>query len=234
MAGLALAGLLPVTRGGPDQAGREDARAVAGHEDLRERIRGMREGVRDVPLPFVIEALSGHRVLPWDGGQRDRLVAVAAAVRTSINRSGIAARRPNEAGNLVEEHVLAALVAAGFRAGRPAGPSGRTRAAGYPDVEAEIEGSSFYVEVKTYSGTTEDSTQRTFYLSPSDDFKVTRDAHHLLLAVELTAAPDGVHRAGAVRWLDLSRLQCDLKYEFNASNRDLYAPASGLVIIEEP
>ena len=39
-------------------------------------------------------------------------------------------------------------------------------------------------------------------------------------------------RIEGVRWLDLSGLRCDLKYEFNASNRDLYGRASGLVVAE--
>ena len=103
---------------------------------VRERIRGMVEGVRDVPLPVVIKALSGHTVVPWREQQRDALERIARAVRDSINRGGITSARINEAGNVVENHVSAALVAHGFTAHRPVAPSGRARAAGYPDLEA--------------------------------------------------------------------------------------------------
>jgi hypothetical protein len=193
--------------------------------ELRQRVRELRDGLRDVPLPLIIEEFSGYAVRPWQGEYRDQLAAVGDDVLAAVNRGGLASDRVNEAGNAVEEVVLAALRARWFRASRPAGPSGRAHVAGYPD--------DFYVEVKTYSATTKDSTQRTFYLSPGADFKVTRDAIHLLIAVQLEQTSDRRYRATSVRWLDLSRLRCDLKHEFNANNRDLYRPESGLVIIEK-
>jgi hypothetical protein len=215
-------------------AAERDAVASGDEVSLRQRVRDLREGLRDVPLPVIVEALSGHHVLPWTGESRERLTAVANDVLAAVNATDLTAARVNEAGNAVETHVQAALAARGFQAGRPAGPSGRTHAAGYPDLEAVAidGGAAFYIEVKTYNASTEDSTQRTFYLSPSADFKVTRDAFHLLIAVQLEKVSDDVYRAASVRWLDLSRLRCDLKHEFNASNRDMYRPDAGLIVIE--
>lgn len=215
-------------------AAEPDATSSRDEAALRQRVRDLREGLRDVPLPVIVEALSGHHVLSWAGESRERLTAVANDVLAAVNAADLTAARVNEAGNAVEAHVQAALAARGFRAGRPAGPSGRAHAAGYPDLEAIASegGDAFYIEVKTYHASTEDSTQRTFYLSPSADFKVTRDAFHLLIAVQLENVGDDVYRAASVRWLDLSRLRCDLKHEFNASNRDMYHPDSGLIVIE--
>ncbi|MGH8018674.1 MAG: hypothetical protein ACREIA_10330 [Opitutaceae bacterium] len=204
---------------------------VAG-PSMRERIQDMIHGVRDVPLPVIVEALSGHAVLPWQGEQKEALAQVAGEVLATINKGGVLANRVNEAGNAAEKFVQEALRANGFEAGRPLAPSGRARAAGYPDVEASRGEDAFYMEVKVCSSRTENSTQRTFYLSPSADFKVTRDAHHLLIAIELAPAVKGLYRARSVRWLDLSRLVCDLKYEFNASNRDMYDPDASLIILE--
>jgi hypothetical protein len=214
---------------GAEQSGLEEVAA-------RQRIRELRAELRDVPLPWIIEEWSGHRVLAWAGEHRAELTAVAAEVVAAVNRDDVVAARANEAGNAVENYVIAALAAHGFRAGRPAGPSGRMHAAGYPDVEAvaENDGEAFYVEVKTFSAATGDSAQRTFYLSPSADFKVTRDAHHLLIAIELEHDSSGHFRALGAKWLDLSRLRCDLKPEFNASNRDLYRSEAGLTVIEVP
>jgi len=203
-------------------------------QEMRERIRGMMEGVKDVPLPVIVEALTGHRVRPWEGEAREPLVAAADRIKRLIEEGRIEAARMNEAGNKVENVVLEALRAGGFDATRAKTASGRTRTTGYPDLEATIDGTAFYIEVKTFSAATIDSTQRSFYLSPSTDFKVTRDAVHVLVAVELVPGPNGVYRAQSVRWLDLSGLRCDLKYEFNASNRDLYRRESGLVIAEFP
>lgn len=209
------------------------ARANAGEPDLIDRIHAMNQDVRDVPLPLIIKAVSGTKVIPWEGQDRETLRDVARLVYSSFNADHVTARRVNEVGNKVEDYVLEALRREGFEAGRPVDRFGHARAAGYPDIEASREGKPFYIEVKVFSASTEDSTQRSFYLSPSAEFKVTHDAHHLLIAVEVTHQEDGYYRAESVRWLDLSRLRCDLKYEFNASNRDLYSSEAGLVIIED-
>jgi len=211
--------------------GRAQEIAAPSDAELRQRVRDLVHGMADVPLPLIIDALTGREVLSWSGEDAAPLKSTAAAVLARINSAGIEARRVNEAGNVVERHVLAGLEENGFAAGRPAGASGRVSAAGYPDLEATHDGRHYYVEVKSFSSSTIDSTQRTFYLSPSTDFKVTRDAVHLLIAVELVAEQAGCYRAQSVRWLDLSRLRCDLKHEFNASNRDLYDPAQQLEIM---
>lgn len=216
--------VFPVIRGA-------EATAVVADAALRQRVPDLVHGMEDVPLPLIIDALTGHEVLPWSGEDSALLTATAADVLKRISAEGIEASRVNEAGNIVERCVLAALRENGFEAGRPAGPSGRVRAAGYPDLEAIRGDHHYYVEVKSFGGATINSTQRTFYLSPSTDFKVTRDAFHLLIAVELVEASADHYRAQSVRWLDLSRLRCDLKHEFNASNRDLYDPAQGLEIL---
>lgn len=208
--------------------------AVAPPMEMRERIRDMVGGIKDVPLPVIVEAITEHRVLPWQGQARETLAAIARRIEQLIEEGEIEAARMNEAGNRVENVVIEAMQGLGLQAGRAKTESGRTRTSGYPDLEVEIEGTSFYVEVKAFSAATVDSTQRSFYLSPSTDFKVARDAIHLLVAVELTPGTKGSYRAESVRWLDLSGLRCDLKYEFNASNRDLYRRESGLVIVELP
>lgn len=201
---------------------------------LKQRIREMVIGVKDVPLPVIIDALAGRRVVPWRGESRGTLLAAAEKIEALIAADGIEAARVNEAGNRVENIVIEALQSLGVQARRPRAESGRARSTGYPDLEAEIGGIGFYIEVKTFSASTVDSSQRSFYLSPSSDFKVTRDAVHLLVAVELSPGSGGLYRAHSVRWLDLSGLRCDLKYEFSASNRDLYRRESGLVVVELP
>jgi len=227
--GLLTASIL-ATLGLPSVESAEEATAPT-EAELRQRVRDLVHGMENVPLPLIIDALTGREVLPWAGEDSARLASVATDVLARINAEEIEAGRVNEAGNIVERYVLAALTENGFKAGRPAGPSGRARAAGYPDLEAIHEGRNYYVEVKSFSPSTISSTQRTFYLSPSTDFKVTRDAFHLLIAVELFEVRPDHYRAQSVRWLDLSRLHCDLKHEFNASNRDLYDPAQDLEIM---
>lgn len=208
--------------------------ATAADVELRDRIRGMVHGIEDVPLPVIIEALSGHRVIPWRGESRALLESTAGRIPRLIEEARIETARMNEAGNRVEDIVIHALREFGATIARPRAASGRVRSSGYPDLEAVIEGRACYIEVKTFSAATIDSSQRSFYLSPSTDFKVTHDALHLLVAVELSPGPSGAYQARSVRWLDLSGLRCDLKYEFNASNRDLYRGSSELVILDVP
>jgi hypothetical protein len=82
-----------------------------------------------------------------------------------------------------------------------------------------------YLELKTYSADTANTTQRSFYFSPSENPKVTHDALHLLLAYELEQSTNGNRPTfRPVRWklITLQDLEVDLKFEFNQSNRGLY------------
>ena len=197
-------------------------------------IQTWRQSPERLPLETVIEALSGCRVLDWQGEEQQGLAEVADAILHEVRAAPLSAARPNEIGNRLEEVVSAAIDEIGWQVGRPAGLSGRRRSAGYPDLEFTAGGRAFYLEVKAFSSGTERSTQRTFYLSPSDDFKVTRDAFHLLLACEIVPVGEDTYSLRSVKWLDLRNLEVRLKHEFNASNRDLYSDENGLVILEKP
>ncbi|MFP4283118.1 MAG: hypothetical protein ACLFU2_10885 [Opitutales bacterium] len=189
----------------------------------------------DGPLHEVIPALFGAEavVQPYRGEQRPALAAAAHHALETIRAKGVTAGRPNEVGHAVEELLLEALRAAGFTVDRPLARSGRRRAAGYPDLEMTREGDRFYVEVKTYHPRTENSTQRTFYLSPSGDPKVTQPAIHLLFAFAMLPDVDepGRYRAESMRVLDLHDLEVQLKFEYNAGNDDLYGAEAGLEVL---
>lgn len=185
------------------------------------------------PLHNVIERLFGQPVRDHRNEAGEALEAAAIAALRAINREGVTAGRVNEVGNAVEPFVIAALRSHGFAAGIPVTRSGRHQAAGYPDVAARRGGNAFYLEVKTYNPANEDTTQRSFYLSPSDDPKVTEPAFHLLIGFAMEPVGDGRYLARSVRLLDLFELPLNLKLEFNASNRDLYGPEPGLEIFSE-
>jgi hypothetical protein len=70
-----------------------------------------------------------------------------------------------------------------------------------------------------------DTSFRSFYFSPSEDPKITRDAFHLLMSFELdTAERKGTRAFIPVSWqiYTLDKLLIQVKHEFNASNRELY------------
>jgi hypothetical protein len=186
---------------------------------------------RDYPFAEVIEKTTGHKVLAFDGANEQhaallqRLRAAAAAAARSAREAGIDRARANEVGNAIEPHALRALMAAGRGARRPETPTGRALAAGYPDLELGTT-PPCYLELKTFNARTADSTQRTFYYSPSEVTKVTRDALHLLLAFEIGQQTEGDRiRPVPVRFklVSLHDLKVRLKVEYNQGNRGLYA-----------
>ena len=67
------------------------------------------------------------------------------------------------------------------------------------------------------------TTQRSFYLSPSEDAKITQNAHHLLAGFEIENNGNLYHPVGFII-ADLYGLECDMKSEFNSDNKRLYSP----------
>jgi len=182
------------------------------------------------PLHEVIQQLYGETVLPYDRSQSEWLEVALEDALERINAEGVTAPRVNEVGNAVEDVVCEALRRAGFEADRPMTRSGHRRAAGYPDIEASRGEDAFYFEIKTYHPSTEDSSQRTFYLSPSDDPKVTHPAFHLVIAFAMEEREPDRYFARRVRVVDLHDLPVKLKLEYNANNRNLYGNEAAQVL----
>lgn len=210
------------------------AGAAAETNALVPRLQQLTQRTRDLPFAEVLLATTGRRLLPLDTNApaHARLHAAlrqaAAEAGAAARQAGLRAARANEAGNQMEAFVKAALKSAGLEARTPVRASGGAQVVGYPDVEIAGE-PHCYLELKTYSATTANTTQRSFYFSPSDNPKITRDAVHLLLAFELERTErDGQTVFVPVAWklVSLEQLRVDLKFEFNQSNRGLYGPAN--------
>ena len=185
---------------------------------------------RRLPFQTVIAATTGHRVLHFDTNNpahlelSRRILRAAALAGARAQKEGIATARANEAGNHIEPFVRAALRETGLGAQVPVTAAGRAQVAGYPDIEI-TNAPACYLELKTYNAATVNTSQRSFYYSPSAHSKVTRDALHLLLAYELEKQTrDGQTVFRPVHWklITLEDLEVDLKFEFNQSNRGLY------------
>ncbi len=196
-------------------------------------IRKFLQPLNDIPYSVAIKALTGCEVLSFDLSYKENkellhlLKKAAQKAGERARQEGIRASRPNEAGNYIEVFVIEALKEVGLEADRPRTRSGKRKVVGYPDIEViDKSGRVVYLDCKTYSPTTMNQTFRTFYFSPSEDPKITRDAFHLLLSFELVEQEiDGQTLFIPVSWqlYTLEKLKVQVKHEFNASNRDIYS-----------
>ncbi|MDP2752695.1 MAG: hypothetical protein Q8O31_08855 [Rhodocyclaceae bacterium] len=194
---------------------------------------------KGVPFNLVIEAMTGHRVIEFNVGNAahrrimDTLIDAAKIAALEMNKQGIASKRVNEVGNKIEPFVRDAISRiSGCQAAVPSTSTGKRKSAGYPDIEANIHGDICYVECKTFHADNVATTQRSFYFSPSDEFKVTRDALHFILSFEMY--PTKVDfRTSAFKLLTLESLSLDVKHEFNSDNRRLYSGKDGTRLLHE-
>lgn len=202
-------------------------------KQLETIIKQMLVRLTGIPLNLVIETISGFKVMPFDrNDNKDRvvlgkLIEVCDEAGRNINVKGINRSRANEVGNDIESFVKDALNAKGYTAYSPTTRSGGRKTVGYPDIEFIDEfGRANYLECKTFNIANIRTTLRSFYLSPSDDFKITKDAHHFVVSFEIyveTEAGSNIFRCKSWKILSIESLLVDVKYEFNSDNARLYA-----------
>lgn len=204
-------------------------------ELLEAALAQLLQPLKNIPFSTVVRSLSGHSIMPVDctdpadAALIETLSQAARLCGEAVRQKPILRPRPNEVGNDIEPYVMRAVAAAGLRCERPTTAGGLLKATGYPDILVyDDAGRPSYLECKIYSPDTANTSMRSFYLSPSDDFKVCHEARHLLMAFEMRARPtpnsiDSEYTAVAFKLVDLNDLLCDVKYEFNSDNRRLYA-----------
>ncbi len=183
--------------------------------------------MKGIPFEVIIKALcdvSVERFNLQEHGNQETLERIVGAMRQvcqTVQRSPIERSRPNEVGNDMEHFVIDALTEADLVAAPPRTKDGKGKSTGYPDVKIETEGVPIYLEVKTYAAKNHKTTQRSFYLSPSENPKVSEDAFHLLVGFEIERNGN-FFTPVAFEIVDLYGLDCDMKTEFNSDNKRLY------------
>jgi hypothetical protein len=183
------------------------------------------------PFYQVIEKLYGYRVLPLPEAGRPALLAALKPafelVCQTVAARPISRERPNEVGNDMEPFVRDALNSSGFQARAPRTKSGGGKSTGYPDLDViwpgneSYPGTEFYLEIKTYAAKNKYTTQRSFYLSPAADPKITRASIHLAVGFEIERQGNSYWPVG-FELVDVYDLPCDLKQEYNSDNKRLY------------
>jgi len=204
-------------------------------DELNCLISKMLKPLRGVSLNVILEGLCGYKIIPFDKNDEkdiallEKLKTAADIAGKNINADGIMRSRPNEVGNAVEPFVKNALNEVGLISSTPLTQSGIRKASGYPDIEFIDQFKRLnYLECKTFNVDIVDSTQRSFFISPSDDFKITVNAHHFLISFGMfVCGKNGVQnifKCKGWKLITLENLLCNIKYEFNSSNKVLYSP----------
>lgn len=204
--------------------------------DLIETLRSTDGTFHDVSFAGIIQAATGHEVIPLDPGSEGD-AEIVAAIRAGLADVLAEMNRPNSVTNLesrinecsahFEEAIRRRLNAEpGFTCDFPRTAAGGQQRSGYPDLRLvhEATGRVAYLDPKLVEQGALASSLRTFYYTPAEETgKVSDDAHHLLIGIE----HDGqTGRWRFLRWhlVDLSGFQVRLKAEFQADNRDIYRP----------
>lgn len=201
-------------------------------KNLEKIIKQMLLPLKNIPFNLVIEGLSGNKVVPYDKASSRHKEVVrlleSAAIKAGreINKNGIKRRRVDEVGNDIEKYVKIALNELGLKADTPSGKTGKKKSTGYPDILFWYKDIPYYVECKTYNINNINTTFRSFYLSPSKDFKVVHNTLHFLLSYEMfvfnNSADQNTYKSRHYKILSIEKLLTNVKYEFNANNKELY------------
>lgn len=205
-------------------------------EVLENALAQMLKPIKGIPLNVIIKSLAERAVIKFDrdsSADQNVLQKLEQAIHIcaeEVNNNPLRRPRPNEIGNDIEEYVFRALRSVELKPSRPTSANGQAKSTGYPDILFhDAEGRPTYLECKIFAHGGIPSTMRSFYLSPSESFKVSLDARHLLLAFGMQAesipgSRDSLYRPKSYKLVDLHDLLCDVKYEFNSDNRRLYSP----------
>lgn len=203
-------------------------------KNLKKIIKQMNRPLKDIPLNLVIESLSDCKIIPFNpNDQKDKsllsdLIDISNHAVLNINKNGISRPRPNEVGNDIEPFVKASLEHYGYTANTPIAKDGNKKAMGYPDIEfVDKFMRTNYLECKTYNEKNISTTQRSFYLSPSENSKVTKNAHHFVLTFEIydsgRKGNNNIYKCKKWKILSIEKLSVDVKYEFQSDNARLYS-----------
>jgi hypothetical protein len=202
-------------------------------KSLEEIVKQIIQPLKNVPFNLVIESIYGKKVLPFDRSLKKNkdllksLKLVAESVGSEINKtSGIKSKRVNEVGNYIESFVKKSLQRIGLEPLSNITKSGKNKSSGYPDLQfRDAVGRICYLECKTFNLKNVATTQRSFYLSPSSDPKVTSDGLHFVLSFEV-AEKLQFYKCISYKIVSIENLSCDLKHEFNSDNKRLYVEES--------
>lgn len=188
-----------------------------------------------LPFGVVVEAMTGHAILPVSDSANDKMLLDAlakACSQTSADsaQSPIVANRPNDVSVQVERRLQYFLEKEGVNVSIPRPENGRG-GGGYPDRLLWLNKEPSYLEVKvSREENMNQGSARNFFYQPTANPKIRYSARHLLagFALREQAAKSWILTSWKIA--DLFYLRVKLKPEYNADNLDIYRDE--LVLLE--
>ncbi|MEM2842125.1 MAG: hypothetical protein QW201_02350 [Thermoproteota archaeon] len=176
----------------------------------KEFFKTIMKRIRGIPFSYVIKMTTDCEVYPVTDEDADVVQEIyekAKAVIEEVEDEDFSSLRPNEISNRLEDILRTKLN----------GVIPENKVAGYPNLLIEHKGKSYYIEVKLAGEEELNSNFRTFYYEPVELAKVKKNACHIIVGF--------IHRMRSVigfKIIDASKINVNLKSEFNASNLELY------------
>ena len=190
--------------------------------------------LKGIPFSEVLAATTGKKIYPIDSSRDAAWLAQLSKVLDktleTLNKPEHkihTTARVNEASRFIEDELMAQCrLVPGWSCGVPPTTDGAEQRSGYPDLRLVLEdGSVVYLDPKLHAEGSQTSTFRTFYYEPKNSTgKIHDDARHLLVGIEHSGQEGKNLRLLAWELVDVSKLKVQLKAEFQASNKAMYAP----------
>jgi hypothetical protein len=189
--------------------------------------------LRNIPFNLIVKSISGFDVKFFDAKNQKHIKVLEALKDIGFNLIGsfVSSKRPNEVGNKIEPLVLDEFKKQNIEADKPKNSKGKRQSSGYPDIEFDFDGEGYYLECKTFNRKNLDETLRTFYFSPSENCKITKSTIHFLLSFEMEKIEEQKFKVVSFKIISINSMLCDLKSEFNASNKVMYSGKDGASVL---
>jgi len=206
------------------------------NRELKDIIKNMKTTISNLTLGLVINSLTLKEVILFDTNTEEdqiilqKLKQIGEQAKYSFNQSAKNKNiRVNEVGHALKEYIREISQSVeDIKVSSPLNEKGKGQHSGYPDFELQYKDKIYYLECKTFNKNEKKQTLRSFYLSPSNSMKITKDAVHLLISFCMNSDSD-IYRIESFEILSICNLSLKVKYEFNASNKSIYSDHGGAV-----
>lgn len=202
-------------------------------DEFSAAVRLLKSGVSRLYFRDVINAATGHQIIPFDDNSNQILEEIKSWLDLNLKELSNLIEmdyvgRPNELGNYLERVLMARLdESLNFSVDMPRTEQGHKQATGYPDgiIVDHMRNQVVYFDVKIFQEKTRNTTLRSFYYQPTNQSKILHNAPHFLVGFVVESL-SGDNRSPFIikdyELVDIYNLEVNFKAEFNASNRDLY------------